>query len=381
MGDDYRECSFCVMDTSDPEISFDEHQRCNHCREFERLLGRAWFPNEEGARRLDGILARIRAEGRGREFDCLLGLSGGVDSSYLALKAFEWGLRPLVVHVDTGWNSELSVQNVERIVKHTGFELHTHVVNWETMRDLQLSYLRAGIANQDVPQDHAIFAGLYHFAEKSRVRFVLSGGNYATEAILPRAWLGFAMDARNLRAINRRFGNGSLEGFPTIGFFKYYIENPLIRRMTPVRPLNYMPYSQTAAVAYLESEVGWRNYPRKHGESLFTRFFQNYYLPTRFGYDKRRPHLSTLIAAGSIGRDEAARLLAEPLYDKAELARDREYICRKLRIGQEELEAFMEAPVHQYSEFANWDRWHSVLKRTQRLAERISGRSVTVYSS
>ena len=376
----YQECSFCVMDTSDPEISFDDHKRCNHCRNFEELIGKVWFPNEEGARRLGEILERIKAEGKGREYDCVIGLSGGVDSSYLALKAYEWGLRPLIVHVDAGWNSELAVQNIERIVKYTGFELHTYVVNWEAMRQLQLSYLRAGVANQDVPQDHAFFAGLYHFAGRSGVRYVLNGGNLATEAIFPKAWHGPAMDARNLKAIHKQCGDQSIHDYPTIGIFKYYLWYPVVKRMTPVRPLNYMPYSKEAAVSYLESTVGWRNYPRKHGESVFTKFFQNYYLPTKFGYDKRRPHLSSLIAAGSLARSEAVKLLAESLYDENELVRDRQYICRKLRVSQEDFQALMEIPPRHYSEFANWNRRYSALKRMQKVAEKLTGRSMSIYS-
>ena len=182
---EYRVCTDCVMDTSDPLITFDENGRCNHCRDFKALRGTAWFPDEEGARRLEGHIERVRREGRGKEYDCVLGLSGGVDSSYLAIRAKDWGLRPLVVHVDGGWNSELAVQNIERVVKHCGYELHTHVVNWEDMRELQLSYLRAGVANQDVPQDHAFFAALYRFAIANKFRFVLNGGNVATEGISP----------------------------------------------------------------------------------------------------------------------------------------------------------------------------------------------------
>ena len=188
------------------------------------------------------------------------------------------------------------------------------------------------------------------------------------------------MDARNLKAIHRRFGDASLVGYPTIGFFTYYLWYPMIKRMTPVFPLNFMPYSKAAAISYLETTIGWRNYPRKHGESLFTKFFQNYYLPTKFGYDKRRPHLSTMIAAGSIERNEAVRLLADPLYDERELVRDREYICRKLGISQEDLQALMKVPIHHYSEFANWNRSYSALKRVQTLAQNVTGRSVTVYS-
>ena len=288
---EYQVCTYCVMDTSDPDITFDADGRCNHCRDFETLRGTVWFPDEEGARRLERMIEQVKEEGEGKEYDCVLGLSGGVDSSYLALKAHEWGLRPLVVHVDAGWNSELAVQNIERIVKHCGYELHTHVVNWEDMRELQLSYLRAAVANQDVPQDHAFFAGLYHFATENKVRYVLNGGNVATEGIFPTAWQGAAMDARNLKAIHARYGTQPLTDYPLISFSQYYFWYPIVKRMTPLRPLNLMPYSKDEAIAELEEQIGWRAYPRKHGESLFTKFFQNYYLPTKFGYDKRRPHL------------------------------------------------------------------------------------------
>lgn len=380
MDETYRECTFCVMDTSDPDIAFDRDGRCNHCRQFEGLLGTTWFPNEDGARRLDELLDRIRTQGRGQDYDCVLGLSGGVDSSFLALKAQEWGLRPLVVHVDAGWNSELAVQNIERIVKHTGFELHTHVVNWEAMRELQLAYLRAGVANQDVPQDHAFFAGLYQFATKNKVKYVLNGGNAATEGIFPQAWHGAAMDARNLKAIHRRFGSGRLVGYPTIGILRYYVWYPHVRRMTPVRPLNYLPYSKNAAIDHLEATVGWRAYPRKHGESLFTKFFQNYYLPTKFGFDKRRPHFSSLIASGEMTRAQAHRELAEPLYDETELRRDQEYLCRKLRISLDEFEELLAAPIHEASDFPNWGKRYEMLKRLQHGLSRITGRSMSIYS-
>jgi N-acetyl sugar amidotransferase len=374
----YRECVWCVMDTTDPEISFDDDGRCNHCRDFDKLRGTVWFPNEEGAKRLSVLIEKIKTEGKSKEFDCILGLSGGVDSSILALKAREWGLRPLVVHVDGGWNSELAVQNIERIVKHCNYELHTHVVNWEDMRELQLSYLRAAVSNQDVPQDHAFFAGLYHFATKNKIRYVLNGGNVATEGIFPAAWHGAAMDARNLRAIHEQFGSRPLADYPTISFFQYYIEYPLIRRMTPVRPLNLIPYSKESAIAELEA-IGWRSYPRKHGESLFTKFFQNHYLPVMFGYDKRRPHLSSLICSGGITREKATELLAEPLYDDESLNRDRQYVCKKLRISDAQLREFMNLPTRHYSEFQNWDRRYTFMKAVQRNLSRITGRTITAY--
>ncbi|HQR78618.1 MAG TPA: N-acetyl sugar amidotransferase [Actinomycetota bacterium] len=375
---DYQICTFCVMDTSDPDIEFDADGRCNHCREVENLRGTVWFPDDEGARRLERMIESVKQEGRGKEYDCVLGISGGIDSSYLALKAYEWGIRPLVVHVDAGWNSEMAVQNIERIVKHCGYELHTHVVNWEDMRELQLSYLRAAVANQDVPQDHAFFAGLYHFATDNKVRYVLNGGNVATEGIFPMAWHAAAMDARNLKAIHRTYGTRPLTDYPLISFSQYYFWYPIVKRMTPLRPLNLMPYSKDQAVSELE-EIGWRAYPRKHGESLFTKFFQNYYLPTKFGYDKRRPHLSSLVASGAITRDKAIELLQEPLYDEEELRRDRQYICRKLRISDDELRDLMNRPIHHYTDFDNWDRQYARLKWAQSGIGRITGKTVTAY--
>lgn len=378
-GTTYRECTFCVMDTSDPDITFDENGQCHHCRNFPKLYGTIWFPDDEGARRLASTVERLKAEGAGKDYDCVLGLSGGVDSSYLALKAYEWGLRPLVLHVDAGWNSELAVENIERLVKHCNFELHTHVVNWESMRDLQLAYLRAGVPNQDVPQDHAFFAGLYHFATANSIRYILNGGNIATEGIFPNAWHGSAMDSRNLLAIHERYGSQPLADYPVIGMWKYYFWYPVVRRMTPVRPLNYMPYSKELAIDELQS-VGWREYPRKHGESLFTKWFQNYYLPKRFGYDKRRPHLSSRIAAGTLSRAEAKVLLEEPLYDPAELDRDTKYLCRKLRITYEELDELMRRPPGHHADYPNWDRRYAALKAVQQMGARATGLRNTVYS-
>ncbi len=374
----YKMCTNCVMDTSDPEIVFDESGRCNHCRDFEQLLGTVWFPNDEGAQRLDEMIATIKQAGRDAPYDCVLGLSGGIDSSYVALKAHEWGLRPLVVHVDGGWNSELAVQNIERIVKHCKYELHTHVVNWEDMRELQLAYLRSGVANQDVPQDHAFFAGLYHFATENKVRYVLNGGNVATEGIFPDAWHGAAMDAKNLKAIHKAHGKQPLTDYPLISFNQYYFWYPIVKRMTPLRPLNLMPYSKEQAASVLE-QIGWRSYPRKHGESLFTKFFQNYYLPTKFGYDKRRPHLSSLIASGGITRERALEFLDEPLYDDDELRRDRQYLCRKLRISDTEFDELMNRPIHQATDFDNWNKRYGRMKVAQARIGRVVGRSVSAY--
>lgn len=376
----YQICSHCVMDTSDPQIYFDDAGVCNHCHTFESVTRKNWFPDEEGGRRLGTIIEQIREAGRGKEYDCILGLSGGIDSSYLAIKARGWGLRPLVVHVDAGWNSELAVSNIEKIVKHCNFDLHTHVVDWEEMRDLQLAYLRAGIANQDVPQDHVFFASLYHFATRNDIRYVLNGGNIATECIFPHAWHGSAMDSINLKAIYRKYGARPLKTYSTVSFFESYIWYPFVKKMRTVRPLNYMPYNKADAAAELEHTIGWRSYGRKHGESLFTKLFQNHYLPLKFGYDKRRPHLASLIVSGQMTRDDALSELEKLLYDPQELEIDITYFCKKLRITRAQFDEFMTAPSHHYTEFPTWERRYRLLKRVQGIVESISGRRVNVYS-
>ncbi len=368
------------MDTSDSRIVFDENGVCNHCHDFESITRKNWFPDADGTQRLNKIIKQIQLDGHGNEYDCILGLSGGIDSSYLAMKARDWGLRPLVVHVDAGWNSELAVGNIEKIVKHCNFDLHTHVVDWEEMRDLHLAYLRAGIANQDVPQDHVFFASLYHFATKNNIRYVLSGGNIATEGIFPTAWHGSAMDSINLKAIHAKYGERRLKTYSTVSFFESYIWYPFVKKMRTVRPLNYMPYNKADAVAELERTIGWRSYGRKHGESLFTKLFQNHYLPLKFGYDKRRPHLASLIVSGQITRDEAVAELEKPLYDPQELEIDIAYFCKKLRITRVQFDEFMTAPAHHYTDFPTWEGRYRLLKRVQGMAEMISGRRLNVYS-
>lgn len=377
----YQVCCKCVMDTTDPVITFDDLGVCNHCSDFDEFTRRNWFPNAEGTRRLWQILDQIKIIGKGHEYDCIIGLSGGVDSSYLALKVAEWGLRPLVVHVDAGWNSELAVANIEKIVKHCNFDLHTHVVNWEEMRDLHVAYLRAGISNQDVPQDHIFFASLYHFATKNGIRYILSGGNIATEGVFATAWHGgSAMDSINLKAIHRKYGERPLRDYRTISFFEYYVWYPFFKKMRTVRPLNFMSYDKEAAIAELEETVGWRSYGRKHGESLFTKLFQNDYLPRKFQYDKRLPHLSSLIVSGQMTRDAALAKLAEPLYDRDELQVDLNYFCKKLRITREQYEQFIVGSRSQYADFSNWDSRHRMLKAIQMRVEKVIGKRINVYS-
>lgn len=372
-------CARCIMDTTDPEITFDAQGVCNHCHEFDQVTSKRWFPNEEGKRKLDVLVAQLKKEGEGKAYDCILGLSGGLDSSYLALVMKDYGLRPLVVHVDAGWNSEDAVKNINTVVDYCGFKLHTKVVDWEEVKDLQLAYLKAGVANQDVVQDHAFFANLYHFAVNNDIRYVINGGNIATESIFPSAWHHAAMDEISLKAIHKKYGTVPLKDYQTISFFEYYVYFPFVKKMTVVRPLNLMPYSKEIAQQRLES-IGYISYERKHGESRFTKFFQNYYLPKKFNMDKRKPHLSSLIMSGILTREQALAKLNEPLYDPAELAEDKAFIAEKLGITVSELDKYIAEPGRHYTDFPNWDSRYALLKKVQGIVAKLTGKKLNAYS-
>lgn len=368
-------CALCVMDSSDPDFVLDLEGVCNYCRVAQSVEQRWRLGDDDSAIR--STIDRIKSV-NGREYDCILGLSGGVDSSYLALKAHEWGLRPLVVHIDAGWNSEASVQNIQALVEYCDYELHTEVIDWGVMRRLQVAYLRSGVVNQDVPQDHAIFAGLYRFARENRVRYILSGFNAATEAVAVN-WHGPAMDSRNIRAIFEVYGEGNLDGFPLVSFSDYYFAMPLLHRMRTLSPLDVIHYNREKAISELVERVGWKPYGRKHGESLWTRFYQNHYLPVRLGLDKRRPHLSSQIHSGQITRAAALELLDEPLYDPIELARDEDYIRKKLRLSQAEWDAFMQLPARSHMEFRNWGRQRGALKKAQTAVSRTLRKPIHIH--
>ena len=367
------------MDTTDPEIRFDEKGVSNHCHEFDSLYNNEWFPNEKGKNILNDILEKIKKEGRGNKYNCIIGLSGGIDSSYLALKVKEFGLKPLVVHVDAGWNSELAVNNIEKIIKYCNYDLHTHVVNWKDMRSLHLSYLKSGIANQDVPQDHIFFSSLYHFAIKNKIKYIISGGNIATEGVFPSTWHGSAMDSINLKAIHKKFGNSPLKSYKTISFFQYYFWYPIILGMRTVRPLNYMDYNKQNALKELQ-KIGYKPYPKKHGESIFTKFFQNYYLPKKFGYDKRIPHYSSLILSKQMTRKEAVELLKQPLYDENELKNDIDYIIKKLQIDHKIFNEIMNVKKSYYEEYSNWLYLQKIIKKIQKVYQKMFKKKFKVYS-
>jgi N-acetyl sugar amidotransferase len=347
----YRICTRCVMDTSDPDITFDAEGHCNHCSRALAVKDRAWITGVAGERALDAKIREIKA--RGGEHEGILGLSGGLDSSYLAYALARRGLKPLVVHVDAGWNSDVAVGNIRSLVMALDLELVTHVIPWNEMRDLQTAYLASGMANQDSPQDHAFFAALYQYAVKNGIRHVLSGSNFATESILPWAWGYTPMDGRLIKAVHERFGRVPLREFPLLTSRKHYVYHLGIKRMQVVAPLDWLPYSKDHARDVLRGELGWRDYGGKHEESRWTKFFQGYYLPTYFGYDKRRAHQASLIVSGQTTRDDAMSLLEQPSYDAAEVAIESDYIARKLGLSPDEFRALLESPKHRFDDYPN----------------------------
>ncbi len=338
----YQRCTTCIMDTTDPWITFDEAGRCNHCQRVDEFK-RRWNP-EGDPRQLEQLIDRIKRDGRDQDYDVVSGLSGGVDSSYMALQARKFGLRTLIVHVDTGWNSELAVKNIENIVNRCGFDLYTHVVDWEEMQDLQHAFFKAGVPNQDIPQDHAIYAGFVRYAAKHKVKWNFSGSNFSCESILPPSWGYDNKDLTHITDIHRRFGRRPLRHFPRLSHLEGALRYQVFHGLSTAKPLDLMPYNKADAIRTLEREVGWRYYGGKHYESRFTKFFQAWYLPTKWGYDKRLAHLSSLVVSGQMTREAALEEFRHGALPTEEIKADKEYMARKLGVSLDEFEALMNVP-------------------------------------
>lgn len=354
----YQICTNCVMDTSDAMISFDEAGVCDHCRNFWTSIRPVWDTGERGRAELERVVEEIRRAGRGREHDCILGVSGGIDSSYLLYLAKEQlGLRPLVFHVDGGWNSGLAERNIERLVRSLGLDLLTVVIDWEEMRDLQLAFFKAGVPHIDTPQDHAFFATMYNFADKRGIRHILTGANYSTECIRnPLEWTYHATDLVQIRDIHSRFGTRPLKSFPTSNILRHKVYLRYVRGIRVVAPLNYVPYVKADAVRLLRERFGWEEYPQKHFESVFTRFFEGCWLPGKFGYDTRRVQFSSLILTGQMTRDEALDRLKRPPCDEESAAADFALVAEKLRIPPSELEGYFNAPNRTFRDYKSQER-------------------------
>ena len=337
----YRRCTRCIMDTTDPAISFDANGVCNHCLRVDQWKLQ-WNP-EGDQNALEQMIETIKKDGKGKDYDMIMGLSGGVDSSYVAKLAKDFGLRTLVVHCDTGWNSELAVKNIENIVSKCGFDLVTHVVDWESMRNLQLAFFKSGVPNQDIPQDHAIAAVLYSRAFNHGIKWLFSGSNFAYESILPTAWGYDAMDMKHLHAINKAFGNNDLSKYPKLTYTQHGWYR-LVLGMKIAKPLNMVAYSKSNAMQILQSKFGWKYYGGKHYESQFTKFFQGWYLPTKWGFDKRIAHFSSLIINGEESREGALHLLNDAPFSSIEVDHDKAYIARKLNITLSEMDSLVRLP-------------------------------------
>lgn len=357
----YQVCTNCAMDTSDSLIEFDDKGVCDHCNNYYENLLPNWHPDKKGKTQLNQIVAEIKKHGQGREYDCIIGLSGGVDSSYLAYYAIEkLGLRPLLLSIDTGWNLEVAEKNTANIVSGLNAKVHTITIDWEQMKDLQMAYFRSQVPYQDTPQDHVIFAALYNYATKHGIKYVLTGGNYSTECVRePNEWV-YLNDLKQLRAIHKRFGKGSIHKLPQCSMFKYRLYYRYIKGMKIVRPLDMIPYTKEDAIKTLQTKFGWEPYQNKHYECIFTRFYEGYWLYHKFGYDKRRAHFSSLILTGQLSRQEALKILEKAPYPEETAMNDMKYICDKLEISVDDFKRLMKGENKTYKDYPN-SAWISQL--------------------
>ena len=355
MSNEYKICTNCVMDTSDSKILFDERGVCDHCRSYYSQVLPNWPSGQKAKSKLNSMAKEIKRRGRSREFDCIIGMSGGIDSSYLVYAAKElMGLRPLVFHVDAGWNSQIAVNNIERLVDGLKLDLYTEVINWEEMKDLQRAYFRSGVPHIDTPQDHAFFATMYKFAVQHKVKDILTGANLSTECIRnPIEWMYYQSDSRQLRDIHHEFGDKPLENFPVTSILWHKIWLPYVKGIKVLKPLDFLPYVKEDAKKLLMSRFGWQPYPQKHFESRFTKFYESYWLPERFGYDVRKVQYSSLIVTNQMSREEALDLLKQPSYDKASIAQELEFVANKLDITVETLRSYFYGPKKTYKDYKN----------------------------
>lgn len=371
----YEQCSLSVMDTiSDPDITFDEKGICNYYFDYLRGADEHIKKGEQGRKELEILINKIKEDGRGKPYDCIMGLSGGVDSSYVAYLCRQYGLRPLAVHFDNGWNSELAVKNIESMVNKCGFDLHTLVVDWEEFKDIHLAYIKASVVDIEVPTDHAIGAMLYKLALKHNIRYSLSGSNIYSEFVMPKSWIFNKSDHINLLDIHKKFGTKKIKTFP--------LNDTLLKKrvamakINSVNVLNYVDYNKKDAKKLIMDGLGWRDYGGKHYESLFTKFYQAYILPEKFKIDKRKAHLSTLIFSGQMTKEQAVQELEQPLYDPKAFQMEKEFFLKKLRLSETDWNGIMNTPRRSHYDFEierPLDERYKVLKPAKYLYRKIKG--------
>jgi N-acetyl sugar amidotransferase len=350
----YQICTKTVMDTiGDNDIQFDADGVCNYFHEFTAKLKIRVPSEEEGKKQLDAIVEKIKKEGQGKKYDCVIGISGGVDSTYTAWFVKQLGLRPIAVHLDNGWNSELAVKNIENILNKLGIDLYTEVLDWEMFRDLQLSFLKASTPDGEIPSDHAINAILYQMASKFGIKYIISGMNFRNEGMLPPSWARGHLDWKYIKSVHQKFGRTKLDGFPHLSVFKFIYYN-LFRGIRNISFINYIPFNKSEAMKVIQNELEWRNYGGKHYESIYTRFFQAFILPRKFKIDKRKAHLTCLIAStGEVTREQALEELKKPIADEKMLEEDKIYLLKKLNLSEAEFDEIMNLPIKSIFDYPN----------------------------
>jgi putative aminotransferase len=352
----YKICNRCVMDTTDSKIQFDRDGRCDHCQNFKTNIAPNWHTGEQGLFELEKVAKKIKNEGIGKDFDCIIGLSGGLDSSYTAYVAKEvMGLRPLLFHVDAGWNTDQAVGNIEKLVDGLGVELYTEVINWKEMQDLQVAFFKSQTPDQDIPQDTAFFSALYKFARQNKIEYVLTGGNYSTECCRePDEWGAFpGIDKTLIGDIHKKFGLRELKTFPIIDALVYKIFYHKILGMKIFKPLDLVPFIKKDAETLLNEKYGWKSFQHKHHESRFTRFYEDYWLPRKFGYEKRRAHFSSLIMTGQMTRNEAIERLKTPEMDDKFMESEFEFVANKLGLSVAELQEMFDGKNKSFHDYKN----------------------------
>ena len=361
------------MDTTDPYITFDENGVCKHCHRYDQLVRDNVLTGEKGRQELQEIFARIKRDGAGKQYDCVIGVSGGVDSTFAAYKVKQLGLRPLAVHLDNGWDSERAVDNIHKALNTLGIDLHTHVIDWEEFNDLQLAFLKASTPDSEIPSDHAIVSLMYKTPDRLGIKHVITGYNVRTEGTGVTAWSQGHYDWKYIKSVHRQFGTVPLQTFPHMCRAEWGSYRR--RGIWPgVHILDYLDYNKSEALRILENELGYQYYAQKHFESIYTRFFQGYILPRKFGFDKRKVHLSSLICAREISREEALERLREPPYPVEMQETDKEYVIKKLGITEEEFEGIMALPkktIYDYPSYTRDDR---------RLVNRLLRKASRMYS-
>lgn len=335
---EYKICKRCVMDTSDPNITFDGNGYCNHCTDALRKKDIELFEGAIGQKKFNDIIKLLKESGKGKKYDCVLGISGGIDSSYLAYMLSKENIRILGVHIDAGWNTPVSERNVKRIAEKCNIDLKYIKINHNEMMDLQRAYFLSEVINQDVPQDHAFFAKLYQFTVENGIKYFISGHNWVSESITPESWGYDAYDSRNLKDIHKKYGKHKLNDFPTISFYENNVKYPYLKKLKKLRPLNCINYNPKDALEILKKEIGFEDYGKKHCESVFTRLYQAYIQPKKFGFDKRRAHLSSLIVSGKITRDEALKELEIPVCTEEQIEEDINTFIKNIDISRDEFD-------------------------------------------